>query len=208
MKHKINLYHQDFRPRFEWVTAQHLVALVFMSVLVCGGVFAGLYSWRTAVETDVENIAQRVSQEQRNIDEFTSALQTRVNNPILGAKLNKLQQQISAQETLLMRVQDMGELKQKSFAQLFNALATADSDHVWLNQFTVNENDLVIRGSLARPSALTQWIGDLSKTQFFNGQEFDDALLIREDGELSFHLTSTQKTDDVLVADGGSNASN
>jgi Tfp pilus assembly protein PilN len=106
-----------------------------------------------------------------------------------------------------MRIEDMGELKQKSFFQLFDALAKADSDDVWLTTFIVNENDLSISGSLAKPSALTKWIGELSNTPFFNGQEFDDALIIRGDQGLTFHLTSTQKTSDLLAGKGAKNAS-
>jgi Tfp pilus assembly protein PilN len=202
MKTNINFYHDEFRPRFDWVSGQHLSVLLVLSFVLCGSIYAGLYAWRGSVQADLEQIAQSVQQQQSNIDEFTFALQNRENNPVLSARLRQLQLQILSQENRLKKVQDMGEMKQSSFAELFDALATANSDHVWINNFTVNEEDLIISGSIAKPSALTKWIGDLSKTQFFKGQEFDDALLQREDGELSFQLTSTEKPRDLLLANG------
>ncbi len=218
MKNKIDFYHQEFRPVFSWVTGNHLFLLTGLCILFSASIYGGLYAWYSDAETAVKSIVQSVKQEQQNIDEFTSALQTRENNPVLGARLRQLQNQIASQESLLLKVKDMDEMRDSSFAELFDALSSADSDHVWLTSFTVNEADLVISGTIAKPSALTVWINDLSSTQFFKGQEFDDALLIREDGELSFHLTSTEKPKDVLLAkedkrqtnteSGGSDASN
>jgi hypothetical protein len=126
---------------------------------------------------------------------------------VLAAQMNDLQLQISSQETLLLQVKDMGELKQKSFSGLFDALASANSEYLWITNFTLNESDLNITGNIAKPSALTTWIGDLSNTVFFKGQEFHDARVLREDGELVFQLNSRKKSDDLLVAQGASNAS-
>ncbi|WP_371193510.1 PilN domain-containing protein [Glaciecola sp. SC05] len=208
MKARINLYHREFRPTFEWITGSHLLMLVGISVLLTGVVYGGLLSWKQNIQLDADALAQRVKQEQQNINELTDALQARLNNPMLSAQLNNLQLQISSQDTLLLRVKDMGELKQKSFSGLFDALASANSDYVWITNFTLDESDLNIVGSIAKPSALTKWISDLSSTTFFSGQEFSDARVERADGELVFHLNSSKKPSELLVAQGGGNASN
>lgn len=205
MKARINLYHREFRPTFEWISGSHLIALACISFVLCGMAYAGLLSWQQKVERDAQRIAQNLQQQQQTIDELTNSLQTRLNNPKLAAQLKQITAQISSQEALLMSVKDMGELKQKSFSSLFDALANANSDNLWITAFTLDESELNIIGSIAKPAALTQWIGDLSNTEFFKGQEFYDARVLRKDGELSFELNSSKKSSELLVAQGGEN---
>ena len=214
MKARINLYQEEFYPHFEWVTGSHLVISTIFAALLSGMGYLALLSWHQDLDKELSLIQENISAEQRNIDEFTNALQTRIGNPVLAAERTQLQKELASQEALLSRVQDLGQMKQSAFSELFNALANADSEHVWISSFIVNERDLTIRGSLAQPSALTRWIGDLSNTAYFKGQEFDDALLLKENDALNFQLTSTEliesekSNDQPLVARGGANAAN
>lgn len=208
MKARINLYHKEFRPTFEWVTGSHLFVLACVSVVISGLAYGGLISWKSNIQTEADRVAKNVQQQQQAIDELTAALQVRLNNPLLNGQLNNLQLQIASQDTLLMRVKDMGELKQKSFSGLFDALASANSEYVWITNFTIDESDLNIVGNIAKPAALTKWIGKLSNTAFFKGQEFSEAKVEREGEELVFSLNSSQKSSDVLVAQGGNNGAN
>jgi Tfp pilus assembly protein PilN len=171
-------------------------------------VYGGLYYWQQQTQLLADNLNMSISQQQQNIDEFTLALQNRSGDPVLAAQLNQLQNSRMAQETLLQRVKGMSQLKQKSFSTLFDALSSSNSSSLWLTSFTINEADLTIRGSLAKPSALTQWITKLSNTEFFKGQEFDDAKLIREDEQLIFELSSVVSEKPLTAAQGGSDESN
>lgn len=208
MKSRINLYHNEFRPKFEWITAPHLVVSALLALCIGMGAYGGVYYWQQQTQLLAQQLNTAISQQQRNIDEFTAALQNRKGDPALTAQLNQMQNDRLAQETLLLRVKDMSQLKQKSFSTLFDALSSSNSNSLWLTSFTVNEADLTIRGNLAKPSALTQWITQLSKTEFFKGQEFDDAKLVREDGQLIFELSSVVKREPLLVANGGTDESN
>ncbi|MBT1451696.1 PilN domain-containing protein [Glaciecola sp. XM2] len=208
MKARINLYHNEFRPQFEWITAPHLIVLTALAFMLCGGVYSGLYYWQQQTQLMADNLNSSIRMQQRNIDEFTRALQTRQGDPVLAGRLNDLQRERSSQDKLLVKVKDMAKLKQKSFSTLFDALASSNSNSLWLTEFTVNEADLTIKGSLSKPSALTQWINDLSKTTFFKGQEFDDAKVLREDGQLTFELSSVVTEQTLLVSQGGENGAN
>nr|WP_136251344.1 PilN domain-containing protein [Ningiella ruwaisensis] len=218
MKSNINLYSAEFKPKFEWITGRHLLGISIVVTLIMSGVYGGLFYWHSKVESQAQEVATQIAQEQQSIDDFTHAIQTRTGDPLLGARLNQLQNELSAQESLLLRVKDLSGLKQKSFSSLFDALASANSNHLWLTSFTVDEENLSISGSLAKPSAMTQWIGKLSNTSFFKGREFNDAVLAREDEALHFTLTSKKRNEsadsaneqssDVLVAqEGGNNGS-
>jgi Tfp pilus assembly protein PilN len=208
MKSRINLYHGEFRPTFEWITGPHLLVTTVLAICLGASVYGGLYYWQQQTQLLANNLNASISQQQRNIDEFTSALKNRAVNPVLSAQLNQLQDSRMSQETLLLRVQDMSQLKQKSFSTLFDALSSSNSGSLWLTSFTVNEADLTIRGSLDKPSALTQWITKLSNTEFFKGQEFDDATLLRENDQLTFELSSVVTDKALIAAQGDSNEPN
>jgi Tfp pilus assembly protein PilN len=208
MKSRINLYHPEFRPTFEWITGPHLLLSTALALCLGMSVYGGLYYWQQQTQLLADNLNMSISQQQQNIDEFTLALQNRSGDPVLAAQLNQLQNSRMAQETLLQRVKGMSQLKQKSFSTLFDALSSSNSSSLWLTSFTINEADLTIRGSLAKPSALTQWITKLSNTEFFKGQEFDDAKLIREDEQLIFELSSVVSEKPLTAAQGGSDESN
>jgi Tfp pilus assembly protein PilN len=208
MKSRINLYHAEFRPVFEWITGPHLLLSTALAVCLGASIYGGLYYWQQQTQLLADNLNVSISQQQRNIDEFTIALKNRAGDPLLAAKLNQLQDSRMAQETLLLRVKDMSQLKQKSFSTLFDALSSSDSSSLWLTSFTVNEADLTIRGSLVKPSALTQWITKLSQTEFFKGQEFDDAQLLRENEQLTFELSSVVTEKSLIAAQGGNDESN
>jgi len=207
MKTRINLYHKEFHPTFEWISFHHMCALVVISLVISAAAYAGLYAWKDSVEQTTLAQSQAAEKEQALIETLTSGLQSRVDNPQLLSQLENVQFQLAAQRALLSRVQSIGELRQKSFSALFDALANANSDKVWISAFRLDELNINIEGSISEPSALTTWITQLSDTAFFRGLEFDDARLIRKDGLLTFELVSREETPALLVSQGGSNES-
>ncbi|WP_395339846.1 PilN domain-containing protein [Ningiella sp. W23] len=190
MKFNINLYHKAFHPKFEWLTGVNMFAISACVLALCLAGFAALYSWQTSLESEMSRVTQSIATEQQSINDLTNALQTRTGNAVLGAKLAQLQRELAAKDALLRKVQDLGDMKQSGFSNLFDAFANANSQHVWIRSFTVDEDALLINGSVSKPSALTQWIADLSGTVFFEGKEFDEAVLDRNEEDLTFQLKS------------------
>lgn len=192
MKSQINLYHKEFHPVFEVYTGQNLViASVFCALLV--GVATGVaHYFKATAQSDLTRVQSSLNRVEREVEELRMELQARTHNPVLKAKLASATQNVETQQVLVSQIQSLSGLKNKSFSGLFDAFASNNKSNLWLTSFTVNENDLTIKGELSQPSALPSWINGLTNTQYFNGQEFSDAIVERNQSALAFELTSLQ----------------
>lgn len=193
MKSQINLLHKGFVPKFEWVCGEHFVGLVLTVIVLCTSAFGLSNYYHKQQQSTVTKIKKEIKQQQRSIDELTASLTARVTDPLLESKLATLSEQTRARTLLLNHIRNLSELKQRSFSVLFDSLAQSSSSELWLTHFLVKPNELNIEGELSMPQALPIWISELSKTDFFKGQEFNLASVEREDSVLVFQLTSVNK---------------
>lgn len=194
MKSQINLLHNEFRPRFEWVCASHFAGVIVAAILLCSGVY-GFTSYQLHLkEQEVAAIKNEIRQQQSSIDELTLALTQRAANPILESKLSSFAEQTRTRGMLLNHIRNLSALKQRSFSGLFDSLSQSNSTELWLTEFLVTPEELNIEGLIARPRALPVWISELSQTDFFKGQEFNVASVAREQNSLVFKLNSVNKS--------------
>lgn len=103
-------------------------------------------------------------------------------------------------------------MQQRSFSTLFDGLSQAQSKKLWLTEFAAMEEQMKVKGVLTQPNVLPMWINDLSSTEFFKGQTFNIANMVRDEGVLNFELisqpTSTLLNDEntsILIAAEDSN---
>lgn len=193
MKTQINLLHEEFRPKFEWVCASHFAGAIIAAILLSSGVY-GLTNYRLHLkEQQVAAIKKEIKQQQESIEELTLALTQRVSDPVLTSKLASFTEQTRTRGMLLNQIRNLSALKQRSFSGLFDSLSQSNSTELWLTEFLVTPNELNIEGLLAKPRALPLWISELSQTDFFKGQEFNVASVAREQDSLVFKLNSVNK---------------
>jgi len=194
MKSQINLLHQEFTPKFEWVCASHFVAAIISTILLCSGVYGLTHYQLLEKEQQVALIKQDIKRQQNSIQELTLALTERDSDPLLASKLASFTEQTRTRVMLLNHIKSLSALKQRSFSALFDSLAQSNSNELWLTDFLVTPEELNIEGLIARPRALPVWISELSQTDFFKGQQFNVASVEREQDELVFKLNSVNKT--------------
>jgi hypothetical protein len=200
MKSQINLLHEEFRPKFEWVCASHFAGAIFAAILLSSGVY-GLTTYRLHLkEQQVAAIKKEIKQQQESIEELTLALTQRVSDPVLTSKLASFAEQTRTRGMLLNQIRNLSALKQRSFSGLFDSLSQSNSNELWLTEFLVTPNELNIEGLIAKPRALPLWISELSQTDFFKGQEFNVASVAREQDSLVFKLNSVNKVTSTNIA--------
>ncbi len=191
MKSSINLLAPEFKPRFEWVCASHLTFLVVFTLIFSGITYAGSYYIHDIKLNEVDAIQARISAEQNTIDELTTALTSRSTDPLLESKLANFIALTQSRSVLLKQIKGLSSLKQRSFSVLFDSFAQAHSPELWLTEFEVSPSEMNIGGQISRPKALPMWISQLSETDYFKGQQFDDASVEREQNVLLFKLNSS-----------------
>lgn len=200
MKSQINLLNEEFIPKFEWVCANHFTAMLVFVTFICAGGYGLTNYLYTNKKTQVDDIKQKIKIEQTSIDELTTALAARVTDPVLESQLNDFSEQTRVRGQLLSHIRNLSGLKQRSFSGLFDSLAKASRNDLWLTTFKVNPDSLNLEGQLAKPKALPIWISQLSETGFFKGQEFNVASVDRDNDMLLFSLDSKRKETDSQFA--------
>jgi len=193
MKSQINLLRSEFKPHFIWICGSHFIALVVFACLLSGLGFGATQYLHSAKAKEVDAVNALIAAEQKNIDELTVALTSRVTDPLLQSKLSNFIALTQSRSQLLDKIQSLSELKQRSFSNLFESFSQAHSNELWLTRFLVTPSELTIQGQISRPNALPKWISQLSNTAFFSGQEFDNTSVNREQDVLIFTLNSSTK---------------
>ncbi|MGB3725785.1 MAG: PilN domain-containing protein [Glaciecola sp.] len=202
MKSQINLLSDEFTPHFELVSLSHLLIFSVLSIFLCGGVYAAVSYQKLSTETEISATNLLLSERQQTIDAMTTELSAKSNDPLLEARLASLKQLTATKASLLANLEDLSGLQQGSFSTMFDSLAQAQSNALWLTEFTVSSGELTIGGELSTPSALPIWIQQLQNTDFFKGQSFNVANVSRNNDTLSFELMSKPATEGVQASNG------
>ncbi|MFT4652956.1 MAG: Tfp pilus assembly protein PilN [Patiriisocius sp.] len=200
MKSQINLLHNEFTPKFEWICAHHFVGVIVAIILFCSGAYGISAYYHQQKAEQVAAIKLKIKQQQQSVEALTQALTNKVVDPSLQSKLVSFTEQTRAHGLLLNHIRNLSALRQRSFSVLFDSLAQSSSSELWLTHFLVTPDELNIEGQIAKPRALPVWISELSKTDFFKGQKFNLASVEREDMGLVFKLNSVNKGQDSTLA--------
>jgi hypothetical protein len=176
---------------------------VLTTLLCAGGYGAANYSHQQK-QQKVAAITKQVQQQQQSIEEITTALTNRLSAPAKQNELTMLAAQSSSRGLLLNHIRNLSALKQRSFSALFDSLAQSSSSQLWLTHFLITPEELNLEGGISTPRALPLWISELSKTDFFAGQEFSVASVDRNDEGLTFTLNSVNSEKENTLAHVGS----
>lgn len=191
MKTHINLLHSEFKPKFELVCGPNLMGLIFLVSLLCIGAYASLVYMQGNVDVLAAEKKANIESQQQRLQALTESLTSRKADASLEVKLADLMSQNQEKSKLLANVKQLSSLQQRSFSKMFDDLSKAHSSDLWLEYFTISPGALSFTGKLENPNALPRWINKLSDTEFFKGQTFNLAQVMREEDGLNFELTST-----------------
>jgi len=190
MKTRINLYRDEFKPKFIWISATNTIAFGVIALLIMSGVYFGV--WQTQ-ESRLQELAQAKSSidaKQRRLEELTRQLTTREKNPVLLAKLGTQKMRLSTAQHLAQKLESLSKLQEKPFSSAMTSFAEVNNSNVWLTTFKVNDTDIIIEGNISEPGALPNWLKSIGKTDFFKNRDFRAATVFRTDEQLSFKIES------------------
>jgi len=191
MKTHINLLHSEFKPKFELVCGANLMGVIFLVSLLCVVAYSCLVYMQGNVDALVAEKKANIESQQERLQALTETLTSRKADASLEVKLANLMTQSQEKSRLLANVKQLSSLQQRSFSNMFDDLSKAHATDLWLENFTISPGALSFNGKLETPTALPKWIDKLSNTEFFKGQKFDLARVMREEDGLNFELIST-----------------
>ena len=190
MKSSMNLYQTEFRPHFIWMTLSHLISICLFITAVAAICEFWLQQEQFQVENQLKQKQSTLNQQKAILNEMTSALAMRVEDPKLIAMLASLSNDIRGKEALLARLEELAQQQSHSFSKMLTSLAKIDTDDLWLTRVQVVDNDLSMQGVIAEPNALPLWIRRLSETEYFANRTFREAQISRDSEQLVFSLAT------------------
>jgi Tfp pilus assembly protein PilN len=190
MKTRINLYRDEFKPQFVWVSATNSIVFGVIALLVMGAIFFGIWQDQNSREQELAEIKSSIEAKKSKLDEVTKQLTQRKKDPALLNQLSTQQVRLSTAKHLADKLESLSKLQENSFSSALTSFAEINNSSVWLTQFKVNDTEIVIEGNINKPGALPTWLKSIGKTKFFENRKFSAATVYRTEEQLSFRIQS------------------
>lgn len=193
MKKNINLYSQSLHPKLRLLSLPivlilWLVALIFVVLLN--------YYFLSEQQHFQQKLTQLNNTNQQQLT-LINALQAELGNlkadPALINQVAKKQQAVSLKKRVYDELITQQKSTTKGFANLMFELAENHKTGIWLTRIYLNEKVVTIEGAANKSSSIPAWINSLGETRFFEGQEFANTRIYRdEDQQIHFVLATAE----------------
>lgn len=190
MKTRINLYRDEFKPQFVWVSATNSLVFGVIALLVMGAIYFGIWQDQNSREQELAEIKSSIETKKSKLDQLTKQLTQRKKDPALLNQLSSQQVRLSTAKHLADKLESLSKMQEDSFSSAFTSFAEINNSSVWLTQFKVNDSEIVIQGNINKPGALPIWLKSIGKTNFFENRKFSAATVYRTEEQLSFRIQS------------------
>jgi MSHA biogenesis protein MshI len=195
MKHSINLYPQELRPRLEMLTVYTVLVAMGLSGLGLWGVNNYFVANNDRLTQEVRVLESEVSRKGSVLAIINAELNNRSEDPALLNLSNVKERELREKLQLFEALNQRDTLKTQSFADLMNTLAALPNRDLWLTNITVVGNDLVFHGMARNAEAVPQWVGALSAHDYFTGKRFSSANILRSQPSDEFLQFSLRTSD-------------
>jgi Tfp pilus assembly protein PilN len=190
MNTRINLYREEFKPQFFWISATNTILFGVIALLFMSGTYFGFWQDKQSRMQELSQVQSTIKSAQRQLDDLTKTLTLRQKNPVLLAKFTTQKMRLSTAKYLADKLKTLSKLQEKPFSTALTSFAEVNNNNVWLTSFKVNETEIVIEGNIDQPDALPSWLKSIGKTDFFNNRDFGAATVFRTEEQLSFKIES------------------
>ena len=191
MKTRVNFYFDEFRPK-TYLINLHFTALLWG--LAVASVFVGAFishNREAAIENRLEMVERAIDDKRKAISMLTDARDGLQQDPSLVAAIERLQQEQVAKGDIVEELGNREASKSSGYSDLMLDLARVHQPGIWLTLIRLDEANVRIEGGASNSAALPQWLNKLTASSYFNGTEFAEARMFRDQEEqLHFVLSS------------------
>lgn len=188
MKTRINLYRDEFKPKFVWLSVTNMLILSVVVLLVLAGIYYSAWALKESRQSSLSELNASMKERQERLDTLTLQLTQRTKNPILLGQLQQRQVVLASSTRLAQKLDVLEQNQNRSYSMAFESLSNANSSDVWLTHFYLSSEGQIIEGKLMKAEALPAWLQRLGKTPYFVNSDFEAAAISTEEEQLSFVL--------------------
>lgn len=174
MTQQINLYDAALLRRREWLTAANLVVATLALVLAMVGWSVAVRAQVAALEAENARLAPEVKTLREQMTALADQAASRKPDARLEAELASTQAVLARRGDILAALRKGVGGDAASFGEYLRALARQSVGGLWLTGFSVDEggSGLKIRGRMADPALLPEYIRKLNNEPAFQGRAF------------------------------------
>lgn len=193
MKTRVNFYFDEFQPKTFLINPSFTALLwsIAIIVIVVGAIQANSILDNAKVQVDQVN--QSISDKRKVITMLTNARNNLEQDPALLADIERYQNEYQIKRSIVTELDSRQGQKSTGYAQLMLDLARIHQQGIWLTQIHLNEDDVRLQGGASDSAAVPKWVNKLNQANYFEGAQFAEARMYRDEEEQLFFTLSSQR---------------
>ena len=191
MKTRINLYLDEFKPTIVLVSLNFSLLIWMITLIGVVSVATLAYQAKQRSQTYAVQVATEVADKTALLNTLKTQQGTLQQDERLLADLQTSQLQLAAKNQIVDELSRREALKNQGFSSLMQDLAAYHHAGLWLTRISLDDQWLHIEGGVEQSTQVPVWVDNLRQSPFFQGKEFTQAKIYRDDDErLRFVLSS------------------
>jgi len=191
MKTRVNLYTQEFQPKQERLSLNHVLAISIASlVLMLVLVFVARQDIAT-VRAQVSVAEQQLNELESEVQGLTAKVAQHVQNPALEQQLALLDSRLQYRHAVLSQLASLALVQSSGFSILMSDLARLRDKDIRLSQIKLAGETMTLVGIARNHAAIPRWIRKFEQGTSLEGREFNKLHIDRNsDDVIAFTLTT------------------
>ena len=190
MKHHINLYGAEFRPRRLWASLSQM-SLVWGGVLLLLLAATLFYGWQQqGLDRELAGVRAQLEVQRGEARRLDAELARHQADAGLQQQLVDKREELGAKQALMQQLGSLSLQKSRGYAGVMADLARLRDARLSLQRIEISEGRINLSGVAERSHDVPAWVNRFKQTPTLAGAQFGELTLSRDkEGRLAFQLS-------------------
>ncbi|MGU5661304.1 PilN domain-containing protein [Aeromonas sanarellii] len=190
MKHHINLYGAEFRPRRLWASLPQM-SLVWGGVLLLLLAATLFYGWQQqGLDRELAGVRAQLDVQRAEARRLDAELARHQADAGLQQQLADKREELGAKQALMQQLGSLSLQKSRGYAGVMADLARLRDARLSLQRIEISDGRINLSGVAERSQDVPAWVNRFKQTPTLAGAQFGELTLSRDkEGRLAFQLS-------------------
>lgn len=190
MKHHINLYGAEFRPRRLWASLPQM-SLVWGGVLLLLLAATLFYGWQQqGLDRELAGVRAQLDVQRAEARRLDAELARHQADAGLQQQLADKREELGAKQALMQQLGSLSLQKSRGYAGVMADLARLRDARLSLQRIEISDGRINLSGFAERSQDVPAWVNRFKQTPTLAGAQFGELTLSRDkQGRLAFQLS-------------------
>ena len=199
MKHSINFYHEELRPKVYYLTLKNTV-IATVGVILAVVLWLLILTFQNNEQMKLNARAQnQLDAKQGTLTQLQEALVQHNDKATFNERKLRLEKSLEAKKMLWEGVGKSLKEAKINYHTAMDELTKLHEENIWLTHFEFSEASALFSGFSLDSSSVTRWMTQLQASESFQGREFSHLnIKAADDQALSFVIATERQQDSAL----------